>query len=161
MHGIVYRLHAKPQTPGEAGIPKISVPELHVTRQGAEGDYNIYRMEKKNGDLRMALLIMPLETIARLEEEGWPVKEGHLGENITTKGIPYEHFALGQRYSIGEIKIEIAKICNPCTTLYALPYVGEKKGPEFIKALLGRRGWYAKVIKTGTITRRDRIEQIN
>lgn len=159
MQGIVYRLHAKPQTPGEKGIPKISQSELHVTKHGAEGDYNIYRIEKKNGDARMALLLLPLETIAQLEGEGWPVDTGHLGENITTKGIPYEHFALGQRYRIGKIEIEIAKVCNPCITLYSLPYVGEKKGPEFIKALLGRRGWYAKVIKEGTIQRRDRIEQ--
>jgi MOSC domain-containing protein YiiM len=105
----------------------------------------------------MAVLLLPLETIVQLNNEDWPVKPGDIGENFTTQGIPYEHFAIGQRYQLGESIVQIAKICNPCGNLKHLPYVGQEKKAQFIKTLLGRRGWYARVLQEGQVTVKDNI----
>ena len=50
------------------------------------------------------------------------------------------------------MKIEISFICDPCTNLYALSYVGEKRGPKFIETTNNRRGWYARVLKEGSVS---------
>lgn len=53
-----------------------------------DGDFNLYRHEQKNDSPRQALLIMPLEMIQHLNEEGWEIKPGDIGENITTQAFP-------------------------------------------------------------------------
>lgn len=104
---------------------------------------------------------MPLETINELNNEGWPIKPGDIGENITTNGIPYFQMSPGKTLRIGsEVVIQISRACDPCSNLYLLPYVGDKKGPSFLKVMLGRRGWYARVIQEGTVRKGDEIREI-
>jgi MOSC domain-containing protein YiiM len=45
----------------------------------------------------------------------------------------------------------VTEACDPCDELYSLPYVGKEKGPAFVKTMMGRRGWYAKVLREGEI----------
>ena len=52
---------------------------------------------------------------------------------------------------MGEVVLEVSKACDPCTILYGLPYVGIERGPAFLRALAGRRGWYLRVARGGTI----------
>lgn len=125
---------------------------------GVEGDFNRYRHETKNDDPGMALLIMARETLTELEREGWPVRSGDLGENITTEGIPYSTFAPGRRFRAGEAVFEVSKPCTPCDNLYLLPYVGTVRGPEFLKVMNGRRGWFARVVREGWVRVGDPIE---
>jgi len=158
--GRVHRLGRKPQTPGERGLPKPSVLEARITRHGIEGDYNVYRHDEAHDDPAMAILIMPLETLNELDREGWPVRPGDVGENITTEGIPYDAFGPGDRFRVGGTVLEITKPCTPCDNLYRLPYVGTERGPEFLKVTLGRRGWYAKVLTEGTVRTNDRVERV-
>jgi MOSC domain-containing protein YiiM len=47
--------------------------------------------------------------------------------------------------------LEVTKPCDPCTVLFTLPYVGAKRGPEFLRTMLGRRGWFARVLQGGTV----------
>ena len=159
MAGTVARLNVKPRTPGERGIPKEGVDSVFLTRSGVKGDYNVYRQEEKGGDPDSAVLIVPLETIRELNSEGWPVKPGELGENVTTSGVPYRSFGAGKVFSLGEAVLQVSRPCEPCDNLFLLPYVGPAKGPEFLKTLLGRRGWYARVMKEGGVRRGDRIEE--
>lgn len=51
----------------------------------------------------------------------------------------------------------ITRPCDPCSNLYLLPYVGERRGPEFMKTMLQRRGWYARVLTPGRVRRGDPI----
>ena len=159
-HGQVFELHRKPEVSGEHGLPKPSVAEVFVSRSGVTGDFNRYRHEEKRDDPGMALLIMPRETLVELGREGWPVNTGDLGENITTEGIPYEGFSPGRRFRAGETVFEISKACTPCDNLYLLPYVGKTRGPEFLKVMHGRRGWYARVVREGTVRAGDPIEGV-
>jgi len=159
MTGSVLQINVKPQRKGERGIPKVPVEATSVTRTGAEGDYNVYRQEKKGGDSDSAILLIPIETIRDLNSEGWPVKPGDLGENITTSGIPYSYFAVGKTFALGKAVLQVSRACDPCENLFVLPYVGPSKGPKFLKTMLGRRGWYARVIREGRVKRGDRIEE--
>lgn len=147
----VERLSVKPQTPGEYGLPKRAVSDFEVTTRGAQGDYNNYREREMTGDLDQALLLMTREVLDALRGEGWPVEAGDLGENITVTGCPEASLAPGVRLRVGEVELEISKACDPCKEVYTLPYVGETRGPAFVRTLVGRRGWYARVLRPGTI----------
>jgi len=151
MTGLVLRTSIKPRTPGERGLPKPAVPSLDVTSRGAAGDFNHYRAEEMPDDLDQALLLLTEEVLHDLQSEGWPVQPGDLGENLTLTGIPERVLAPGVRLRIGEVLVEVSLACDPCTVLYTLPYVGRERGPEFLRCLKGRRGWYARVLHPGVI----------
>jgi MOSC domain-containing protein YiiM len=112
VHGNVFQINVKPETVGQRGLPKYPTERALVTSSGLDGDFNRWRHEEAHGDLAMAILLMPLETIEELQEEGWPIKPGDIGENFTTEGIPYNSFAPGNHYEIGKAVITITKINN-------------------------------------------------
>lgn len=149
--GTVQRLSVKPKTPGERGLPKPEVPELRITAAGAEGDYNHYRTTKVKGDPNLAILVLTEEVLEGLRREGWPVQPGDLGENITLAGVPESSLKPGSRLTIGEVVLEVSEACDPCSETSVLPYVGKEKGPDFVRTLMGRRGWFARVLSGGTI----------
>jgi MOSC domain-containing protein YiiM len=157
IEGRVVRVSRKPEREGEHGLPKMAVAEARITRAGVEGDFNRYRHEVKRDDPGMAILIMPVEMIRQLNREGWPVEPGDLGENLCTEGIPYDAFVPGRRLRVGGATLEVVKACTPCDNLYLLPYVGERRGPAFLKAMIDRRGWYSKVLEEGTVRTDDRV----
>ena len=51
----------------------------------------------------------------------------------------------------GGVELEISKRCDPCVVLYGLPYVGQERGPGFVRTLRGRRGWFARVTRGGMV----------
>jgi MOSC domain-containing protein YiiM len=155
--GIIQQINVKPLIRGEHGLPKKPVDSALVTQAGVQGDFNVYRHEERNDDPDQALLIMPMETIRELNSEGWPIKPGDIGENFTTSGISYQDYRVGDIFTAGGVRFQISKACDPCTNLYLLPYVGKSKGPDFLKVMLGRRGWYARVLDEGRVRKGDRI----
>jgi len=159
--GHVFQINRKSRTPGERGLPKIPVEDARLTAEGLDGDYNMYRHDVSKDDPAMAVLLMPLEMLEQLNREGWPVRPGDIGENITSTGLPYDSFAPGYRFRVGDAELEVTKPCTPCDNLYLLPYVGEARGPEFLKVMLDRRGWYLKVLRAGRVRRGDPIVRIS
>jgi len=149
--GSIARLSIKPRVPGEVGLPKGAVPVLRIEVSGAEGDYNHYRTTELHDDHEQALLLVTEDLLSQLNAAGWPVQPGDLGENLTLRGIPEAMLKPGVRMTIGPIALEVTKACDPCANLYHLPYVGREKGPGFLKATVGRRGWYARVLIGGEI----------
>jgi MOSC domain-containing protein YiiM len=158
--GVIVGIHIKPETIGERGLPKRAVPEVHLSSAGLDGDFNIYRHEEKHDDPKVAVLLYPREMIEQLNREGWPVRMGDIGENFATEGIPYDGFEIGHRFRLGAAEIEITKPCDPCDNLGVLPYVGTERVGEFMRTMLHRRGWYARVIREGTVRRGDPIREI-
>lgn len=150
-------MNVKPSTPGEPGLPKRAVASARLTSAGFEGDFNRYRQEEKAGSPDMAVLLMPSETLRALNDEGWPIRPGDIGENITSEGLAYGAFAPGLRFKLGAAVVEVSKACDPCRTLSHLPYVGQAKVAAFVKVMLGRRGWYARVIEEGLVAQGDAI----
>lgn len=161
MEGRIYQVNTKGRIPGERGLPKSPVESAYISSGGLEGDYNHYRTNKLRGDAEQAVLLYPLEMIRKLNEEGWPVEPGDLGENVTTEGLDYSAFTAGGVYEVGEALLEVTKPSHPCSNLAALSYVGEARKKEFIKTLLNRRGWYARVLKEGRVRPGDHVERVN
>lgn len=162
--GFVYQISVKPDTPGECGLPKKEVPSARVTVQGVEGDANHYRFKKINQAVvaDRAVLLIPSEILDDLNAEGdWGLKPGDLGENITTKGIPYNAFAPGKHLRIGaELEIRIHSEATPCGNLRQISKKISGNYQDFKKTLEGRRGWYARVVTEGTINKHESIEEI-
>ncbi|MGA8275007.1 MAG: MOSC domain-containing protein [Thermoplasmata archaeon] len=156
--GTVVQLNRKSQVPGEHGLPKIPVPAARITKAGVEGDFNRYRTEEKQDDPDMAVLLLPLEVISTLNQEGWPVRPGDLGENITCSGLANDEFRPSRKVRIGPVLLEVSKPCDPCNNLFLLPYIGNSRGPAFLRTTLGRRGWYCRVVVEGTVRTGDRIQ---
>jgi MOSC domain-containing protein YiiM len=152
MTGYLLQLSIKSRTPGEPGLPKHAVAGLEISPAGAAGDYNDYRTRTLHGDPEQAILLMTQDLLDQLNVEGWPVAPGHLGENLTLGGIPEAALQPGVRLQIGEVLLEVSAACDPCDRLYALPYIGTERGPAFLRATVGRRGWYARVLAGGKVT---------
>ncbi|MCI4318972.1 MAG: MOSC domain-containing protein [Thermoplasmata archaeon] len=160
MTGTVERIGVKGDVPNETGLPKPSVAYATVRAPGLDGDYNHYRQQELHGDLDSAVLLLTAETLEELNRDGWPVKPGDLGENLTVRGLPVDSLGPGARLAAGEVEIEIRRSCDPCRNLFGLPYVGSERGPAFLRATLGRRGWYGRVLREGSVRVGDRIEVV-
>ena len=155
--GVVFQINLKPSTPGQRGLPKRRVEQVFVKKEGLVGDFNRWRHEEAKDDPRMAVLLMPLEMIEDLNREGWPIRAGDLGENFTTKGIPYNSYAPGKQYRIGQAVVKVTKACDPCSNLYLLPRIGRDR--DIVKAMHNRRGWYASVDEEGDVVVGDAIAE--
>ena len=125
-----------------------------------QGDFNNYRFESLDNTPDQALLIMPIEMIKTLNEEGWPIQPGDIGENLSTEGIDYNDFKPNTVFKAGEVEFQITYACTPCNNLTHLPYVGKEKIKDFIKAMVNRRGWYAKVLNEGVVKVGDKIVNV-
>jgi MOSC domain-containing protein YiiM len=151
VQGRIVQLHLKPKEGRARGLPKRAVPHLTMPPDGVEGDFNRWRTEKANGDPDQAVLLLSEEILVDLRAEGWPVQAGELGENLTLAGLPPDALQPGAQVHLGAVVLEVSKPCDPCTVLYSLPYVGVERGPAFLRALQGRRGWFARVVHGGTV----------
>ena len=151
MRGRVVQLHLKPREGRARGLPKRTVTQLTITPNGVEGDFNRWRTEEANGDPDQAVLLLSQEILLALREEGWPVQAGELGENITLADLPPDALQRGVRVKLAGVVLEVSKACDPCTLLFTLPYVGVKRGPEFLRTMMGRRGWFARVVQGGIV----------
>jgi len=158
VQGRVVQLHLKPREGRARGIPKRPVSQLTITPDGVEGDFNRWRTEKANGDPDQAVLLLSEEILTDLRREGWPVQRGELGENLTLADLPPDALQPGAQLRTGDVVLEVTKPCDPCTVLFTLPYVGKERGPEFLRTMLGRRGWYARVLQGGTVRAGTHVE---
>jgi len=153
----IFQINVKANMPRQVSLPKMSVDAAIISKWGLEGDYNKFRKEKKKNDPDMAVMILSTDILEALNNEGWPVNSGDLGENLTLTNIDYNKMKLGDKLEIGEVRLEISLICDPCTNLNNLPYVGKEKSTLFIKTLMKRRGWYARVLKAGKVIVGDSV----
>lgn len=151
MLGRVVQVHRKAMQGRARGLAKQAVSQITITADGVEGDFNRWRTEKADSDPDQAVLLLSDEILTDLRAEGWPVQRGELGENVTIADIPLTALGPGARIHLGEVLLEVSKPCDPCTVLYSLPYVGLEQGPTFLRALRGRRGWFARVVKGGIV----------
>ena len=104
MKPFVFQISVKPDTVGEIGLPKRPATQVQIDIAGLTSDYNCYRQKKNAPDL--AALIISTDVLGELNKEGWPVKPGDLGENLTIANIDYGPISPDQKYSIGEVKLK-------------------------------------------------------
>jgi MOSC domain-containing protein YiiM len=126
---------------------KLPQAEGHlITDFGLEGDRHAGRPLRQ-------LSILNVETVCELQHAGMPVEPGVLGENITVEGVPVMQLDDGTRMRIGEAELEITGDRPACKEL-----LGVHK--DALKAMLGRTGKMARVVRGGTVRPGDPIELI-
>jgi MOSC domain-containing protein YiiM len=125
------------------------VPRLEgrlVADFGLEGDRHAGRPERQ-------VSILNAETVAELARAGMPVRPGILGENITVEGVPVMRLMHGSRLRIGEAELEITGDRPACRELLEVHR-------DALKAMVGRTGKMARVVRGGTVRPGDPIELI-
>lgn len=140
----------EPQTiPGKSartGIYKLPVEgEVTITREGLAGDAILNR--KHHGGKDQAVYVYFAD-----DYEWWssqldvPVTPGLFGENLTIGGVEGRNVAIGDRFIIDEVVLEVTSHRTPCMVLAAR--MGD---PKFAKRFhqAGRPGAYCRVIKPG------------
>ena len=117
---------------------------LLITDFGLEGDRHAGR------PLRQVSLLNA-ETVHELAQNGMPVEPGVLGENITVEGVPVMDLQDGVRLRVGEAELEITGDRPACKELLTVH-------KNALKALVGRTGKMARVVRGGTVRPGDPIE---
>jgi MOSC domain-containing protein YiiM len=102
----------------------------------------------RHGRTRQVLLV-DRETL-----EAMDLRPGIIRENITTDGLNVNGLPIGQQLKIGEARLEVSAVCNPCDQMEAIR-------PGLRKELWGRRGMLCRVLEGGVIRRGDAIEKLS
>jgi MOSC domain-containing protein YiiM len=117
-----------------------------VTDFGLEGDRHAGRPERQ-------VSILNAETVSELAQRGMPVQPGVLGENMTVEGLPVMQLRTGARLRVGEAELEITGDRPACREMLEIH-------AEALKAMVGRAGKMARVVRGGTVRPGDPIELV-
>ena len=136
----------------EGGMPKLPVRAAKVTRDGLEGDWQKNR--KYHGGPNRAVCIFSEELYEWLRDKGIDLKNGSVGENLTTHGLDLNSLSKGDRLRVGDAcLIEITDVRIPCHQL-------KKWDVDLPELIVGHSGWVAKVIEEGEVKPGDAIELV-
>jgi MOSC domain-containing protein YiiM len=127
---------------------------VQVTATGLAGDEVADR--RAHGGPDQAMLAYAEEHFARWAGEGLGgLGPGAFGENLTVCGTDEDDVAIGDRWSIGEVVVEVAKPRTPCNRL-----AWRHGRPDLIRRVheTGRSGWYLRVLQEGWLEAGTRIE---
>ncbi|MDB5526258.1 MAG: hypothetical protein JWM58_4021 [Rhizobium sp.] len=145
-------------TPGrvssKTGIFKLPVDHpVMIGREGLAGDRIVNR--KHHGGPDQAVYIEgSIDLDWWTEDLGMPVAPGTFGENLVIEGLDNRQVAVGDRFEIGDILLEITSARIPCST-FALRMDDPKFVKRYTKA--GRPGAYARVLREGTLRSGDEV----
>jgi MOSC domain-containing protein YiiM len=106
-HGTVAHLASS-----KGGVPKRSVDEVMIDRNGVVGDGQRTRLH--HGRPWQALCIWSSEVIDGFVADGHPLALGAAGENITITAIPWHLVQSGVRLRIGDALAEASLFALPC-----------------------------------------------
>lgn len=136
-----------PGKSAQTGIYKQPVEgDVSVTREGLEGDAILDR--KHHGGKDQAIYIYFADDYdwwaGQLDSKPTP---GLFGENLTIGGLEGRKVAIGDRFTIGEVVLEVTAHRTPC-----MVFAARMGDPKFAKRFhqAGRPGAYCRVIKPGS-----------
>jgi MOSC domain-containing protein YiiM len=136
-----------PTKSAKTGIYKEPVPSATLTAQGIEGDAVMDR--KHHGGVDQAVYLYFADDYAWWSKElGETVAPGTFGDNLTISGVEGRSVAVGDRFTIGSVVLEVTSHRTPCLT-FALRMGDAKFVRRFHRA--GRPGAYCRVITPGSI----------
>jgi MOSC domain-containing protein YiiM len=115
-----------------------------VANFGLEGDRHAGRPGRE-------VSILNAETVSELAQLGMPVEPGILGENMTVEGVAVMQLPDGARLRIGEAELEITGDRPACREMLEVHR-------DVLKALTGRAGKMARVVRGGSVRPGDPIE---
>ncbi|MFB3829100.1 MAG: MOSC domain-containing protein [Bryobacteraceae bacterium] len=147
------------------GLPKRPLAAANLTPRGVEGDS--WAHPRIHGGPEKAVLVLDSETLEELSRRGYPVYPGALGENLTTAGLDRRQLRIGQLLRAGEAWLEITRIRVPCASLEVYgPAIRQEIYDQRVKAgdvsspRWGMSGFYARVIRPGTVHAEDIISVV-
>jgi MOSC domain-containing protein YiiM len=131
------------------GIPKTPLDVAVVKTSGIVGDEHNH--EKHNTPMQ-ALCLFDMAGIEELKREGYALRPGAIGENVTLDGIDVDELDIGDRLRFsGGVEVEITKRRTPC---YVLDAIDE----TLKKTMVGRSGVYAKILTEGELRPGETVE---
>lgn len=133
---------------GRTGILKEGVDgPVRIGPAGLAGDH--VHDKKHHGGSDQAVYIYFSEDYDWWSEElGFPVPPGTFGDNLTISGLDPAGIAVGDRFVIGDVVLEVTAPRIPCATLAA-----RMDDPTFVKTYrrAERPGAYCRVIAEGEV----------
>jgi len=137
------------------GVPKLRVPEAHITELGLDGDSQ--RNRRYHGGPMRAVCLYSFDRIEALNHEGHPIGPGTTGDNITVKGLDWADVVPGTMLRVGEAELEIMSYVRPCKTIRS-SFAG---GDIWRISQVHHPGWsrvYARVQRDGLVRLGDPVE---
>ena len=124
------------------GIPKLPINPAQVTFRGLVGDGHHH---EKHNNPDQAVCMQDIELLRELSQEGFPVAAGIIGENLTVKDLNVQQLPPGSILEFsGGVVLELTKERKPC-------YVLDAVHPQLKERIVGRCGFYAKVLQEGIL----------
>lgn len=137
-----------PGKSGKTGIYKTPVEgDVAITREGVVGD--AVMDSKHHGGRDQAVYLYFADDYAWWSKElGRDIAPGTFGENLTIGGVEGRQVAVGDRFTIDKLVLEVTSHRTPCN-VFALR-MGD---PKFIRRFhqAGRPGAYCRVIVEGAV----------
>ena len=131
------------------GIPKRTVEAGHVTTAGLQRDGHNHA---KHNTPVQAISLQDEEVLEQMRWEGFPLYHGSIGENLTVRNLDVQKLPIGTVLEFsGGVVLELTKERKPC-------YVLDIIDPRLKDAIIGRCGFYARVIQEGFIKVGESIE---
>jgi MOSC domain-containing protein YiiM len=121
--------------------------------RGLTGD--VQRVRVHHGRPWQALCIYADEVIEMLRAEGHPIGRGSVGENITVRGLPWEHVRPGVILRLGTVLAHVQAFAEPCATNKAFFIDGEFHRMNANRGPVSRV--YATVLGPGRIAEGDAV----
>ena len=99
------------------------------------------------------------ELFDELRTNGFQVRPGGIGENVTTRGVDLLALPTGTRLQVGNAVIEITGLRNPCRQIdaFAKGLTAAVLGRDAQGQLIRKAGVMAIVVKSGDVTVGDAI----
>lgn len=142
-----------------SAIKKYPVEKAFLTKTGFKEDEQADLVH--HGGENKALFLFSEKTYEKISKEcniSFEIDQmAHFGENLILSNISEEDICIGDIYEIGQSQIQITQPRQPCWKLSA--NTNQKKMTKFIFDS-GYTGWYAKVLKEGTICKEDEMKLI-
>lgn len=124
------------------GIPKQPRNLGCVSFAGLAGDEHNH---PKHNHILQAICLQDEETMEDLIKEGFALKPGATGENLLVRHLGVNKLEIGVILEFsGGVILELTKIRKPC-------YVLDSIDPNLKEVIVGRCGFYAKVLREGII----------
>ncbi|MBI4309123.1 MAG: MOSC domain-containing protein [Candidatus Omnitrophica bacterium] len=131
------------------GIPKIPQASVPVMFAGLAGDGHNHA--KHNTPLQ-AVCLQDEEILKQLGREGFSLDCGAIGENMTVRNLDVQKLPVGTVLEFsGGVVLELTKERKPCYVLDAID-------PRLKEVIAGRCGFYAKVLREGSIQAGESIQ---
>ncbi|MEP2936470.1 MAG: MOSC domain-containing protein [Gilvibacter sp.] len=102
------------------------------------------------------------ELFEELEQRGFTVKDGEMGENITTRGIPLLDLPKDTILKIGEAQIQVTGLRNPCSQINGIQpgLMNAVLDKDAHGNLIRKSGIMGVVLEGGDIKVADAIEVV-